>query len=59
MVESQIDNLTHDLFLSHNSCFKYPNGSFEPILDIYISRIFQWYKELFQSNEFWPFAITL
>ncbi len=34
VVESQIDNLTLDLSFGHNLCFKYPNGSFEPILDM-------------------------
>jgi hypothetical protein len=28
-------------------CFRYQNGSCEPILDIYVPRAFQWYKELF------------
>ncbi len=35
------------LFFNHNLCFKCPNGSCEPILDIYILRAFQWYKEFF------------
>jgi hypothetical protein len=41
-VGNQIANLTPD----HNLCFKYPNGSCEPILDIYVSIVFQCYKEL-------------
>jgi hypothetical protein len=44
MDASQIDNLTPDPYFGHNLCFKYPNGSCEPILDIYVSRSFQWYK---------------
>ncbi len=44
MVNSQIDNLTFDLSFGHNVCFKYPNGSCEPISDIFVSRDFQWYK---------------
>jgi len=52
MVESQIGNLIPDLSFGHNLCFKYLNGSSEPILDIYISRTFQWYKELFNPMSF-------
>ncbi len=33
MVESLINNLTLDLSIGHNLCFKYPNGSCEPISD--------------------------
>jgi len=40
MVESQIGNLTPDLFGGHNLCFKHPNGLCEPILDIYVLRGF-------------------
>jgi hypothetical protein len=47
MVGSQIANLTPNLSFGHNLCFKCPNGSCEPILDIYISIAFQWYNELF------------
>jgi hypothetical protein len=54
MVESQIVNLTPSLFFGHNLCFKYPNGSCKPILDIYVSRVFQWYKEVFNSMGFDP-----
>jgi len=43
-VGSQIANLTFDLSFGHNLCFKCPNGSCEPILDIYVSIAFQWYK---------------
>jgi hypothetical protein len=31
-----------------------PNGSCEPILDIYVSSVFQWYKELFNPMIFGP-----
>jgi hypothetical protein len=44
MVRSQIANLTPDLSFGHNLCFRCPNGSCEPILDIYVSIDFQWYK---------------
>jgi len=35
------------LYFGHILCFRYPNGSCEPILNIYVPRTFQWYKELF------------
>jgi hypothetical protein len=53
MVESQILNLTLGLSFGHNSCFKRPNGSCKPILDIYVSIYFQWYKELFNPIGFY------
>ncbi len=34
VVESQINNLTPNLSFGHNLCFRYPNGSCEPILKI-------------------------
>jgi hypothetical protein len=40
------------LFSGHNLCCKYSNGSCEPILNIYISRTFQWYKEMFNPMSF-------
>jgi hypothetical protein len=36
VVESQIVNLIIGLFFDHNLCFKYSNGTCEPIIDIYI-----------------------
>jgi len=54
VVKSQIDNLTLGLSFGHNLCFKCPNGSCEPILDIYIPRDFQWYKEIFHPMGFDP-----
>ncbi len=54
VVGSQIANLTPDLSFGHNLCFRYPNGSCEPILNIYVSIAFQWYKELFNSLGFEP-----
>ncbi len=59
MVGSQIDNLTFDLFLSHNLCFKYRNGMCEPILDIYVPKKFQRYKELFNLMSFDPYNCLL
>jgi C-terminal processing protease CtpA/Prc len=40
VVESQIASLTFDLSFCLNLCFKCPNGSCEPILDIYTSITF-------------------
>ncbi len=54
MVESQIANLTFDPSFSHTLCFRYPNGSCELILDIYVLRAFQWYKKLFNLMCFDP-----
>jgi len=52
VVGSQIVNLTPDLSFGHNLCLKCPNGPCVPILDIYIPRNFQWYKELFNPMSF-------
>jgi hypothetical protein len=46
VVKSHIANLTPGPSFSHNLCFRCPNGSCEPISDIYGPRAFQWYKEL-------------
>ncbi len=54
MIGSQIANLTPNPFFGHNLCFKYSNGSCEPILDIYVPSIFQWYNELFNPMVFDP-----
>jgi hypothetical protein len=54
VVMTQIINLTPGLSFGHNLCFKYPNGSCKPILNIYVPRSFQWYKELFNSMIFDP-----
>jgi hypothetical protein len=54
MVKSQIANLTPDPSFGHNLCLKCPNGSWEPILDIFVSRSFQWYKDLVNPLRFDP-----
>jgi hypothetical protein len=54
VVESQIGNLIPSPFFGRNLCFKCPNGSCEPILDIYFLRAFQWYNELFKPLSFDP-----
>jgi hypothetical protein len=52
VVGSQIVNLTLGLSFGHNLCYKCPNEQCEPILDIYTSIDFQWYKELFKAMSF-------
>jgi hypothetical protein len=59
MVGSQITNLTPDRSFGHNLCFKCPNEQCEPILDIYTSIYFQWYKYLFKAMGFDPCDCTL
>jgi len=54
VVGRQIPNLTLDPSFGHNLCFRCLNGSCKPILDIYVSIAFQWYKELFK-----PFGFDL
>jgi hypothetical protein len=54
VIGKQIADLTPGLSLGHNLCFKCPNGSCEPILNIYVSIVFQWYKELFNWLGFDP-----
>jgi hypothetical protein len=58
MVRNQIANLTLGLSFGHNLCFRCPNGWCEPILDIYVSIAFQWYKKLLESLGL-TLAITL
>ncbi len=52
VVGSQIGNLTLGLSFGHNLCFRCPNGWCKLILDIYVSIVFQWYKELFNPLGF-------
>jgi hypothetical protein len=59
VVGSQIANLIPNLFFGHNLCFRYPNGSCKPILDIYVSIIFQWYKNLLDPLGFDPCNCSL
>jgi hypothetical protein len=54
VVGSQIANLTLDLSFDHNLCYRYPNGSYETILNIYTSKPFRWYKEHFNTRCFDP-----
>ncbi len=57
VVGSQIGNLSSDPYFGHNLCFKCSNGSYEPILNIYVSRTFQWYKERFHPLSFVPWNL--
>jgi hypothetical protein len=59
VVKSQIGNLTPDLSFGHNLCFKYPKGPCEPILDIYVSKNFQWYNFFFNVMSFVPYNCPL
>jgi hypothetical protein len=57
VVESQIVNLIPGPSFGYNLCFKCPNGSCKPILDIYVSKDFQWYKELLNPMGFDPWKL--
>ncbi len=61
MVRNQIVNLTPDSSFDHNLCFRCPNGSCEPTLNIYVSIDFQWYKELLKtlSFDFWNRSLNI
>jgi hypothetical protein len=59
VVENQIDNLTPNLSFGHSLCFKCPNGSYKIVLNIYVSRALQWYKEFFHPMSFDPFNCLL
>ncbi len=52
MVGNQIGTLTLSPYFGHNLWFKCSNGSCEPILDIYVSKAFQRYKEIFNPMSF-------
>jgi len=59
MVENQIANLSPGPSFGHNLCLRCPNGSCKPILDIYVPRDFQWYKELLNPMGFNPYNCSL
>jgi hypothetical protein len=50
-----VSTVTPGPSFGHDLCFKYPNGSCEPILNIYIPRTFQRYKEIFNLMSFDPY----
>jgi hypothetical protein len=55
VVGNQICNLIISLFFCYNLCFKYPNESCKPILNICVPRAFQLYNELFNAMNFNPY----
>jgi hypothetical protein len=59
VVRSQIANLTPNLSLGHNLCFNCSNGLCKPILDIYVSIAFQWYKKILNAMNFDPYNRSL
>jgi hypothetical protein len=59
LVRSQIGSLTFGLSFGHNLCFRCPNEQCEPILDIYVPRAFQWYKERHKPLSFDPWIHSL
>jgi hypothetical protein len=59
VVKSQIANLILGPSFDHNLCFRCPNESYEPILNIYVSIDFQWYKEIFEPLSFDPYNRSL
>jgi hypothetical protein len=54
LLMSQIGSLTPGPSFGHNLCFRCLNKQCEPILDIYVSRAFQWYKERHKPLSFVP-----
>ncbi len=54
VVGSEIANWTPSSSFGYNLCVTCPNGSCEPILNIYVLKAFQWHKELFNSIGFDP-----
>jgi hypothetical protein len=54
-----VGNLTPSFSFCHNLCYKCPNGSCEPIFDIYILIFFQWYKKHLNARCFDPYNQTL
>jgi len=59
VVEIQTANLIPNHFFGHNLCFRCPNGSCEPILNIYVSIAFQWYKKKFNPLDFDPYNFSM
>jgi len=59
LVGSQIGSLTPGPSFGHNLCFRCLNEQCEPILDIYVPRDFQWYKERHKTLSFDPLNRSL
>ncbi len=56
MVGSQIANLTRSRSFGHNLCFRYPNGSCEPILNIDVPKYSEWYKKYLNIMSLVPWS---
>ncbi len=54
-----LGNSTPGPSFAHNLCFRCPNEQCEPILDIYASIAFQWYKERNKPLRFDPSNLSL
>ncbi len=54
LVGSQTGISTPGPSFGHNLCFRCPNEQCEPILDIYVRKDFQWYKERHKTLSFDP-----
>jgi hypothetical protein len=54
VIGSQIGTLTPSPSFGHNLCYKYSNASCKPILNIFVSKKFQWYKENFNTMSINP-----
>jgi hypothetical protein len=54
LVGSQTASLTPGPSFGHNLCFRCQNEQCEPILDIYVPRSFQWYKQCHKPLRFDP-----
>jgi hypothetical protein len=59
VVGSKTDSLTPSHSFDHNLHYRCPNGQCKPILGIYASRAFQWYKELLKARSLDPCNRTL
>jgi hypothetical protein len=59
LVGNQTGNLTPGPSFGHNLCFRCPNEQYEPILNIYILKDFQWYKERHKPLSFDPWNYSM
>jgi hypothetical protein len=59
VVKSQIGSLTPGPSFGHNLCFRCPNEKYKPILNIYVSITFQWYKKNHKPLSFDPWNCSL
>jgi hypothetical protein len=59
LVGSQTGSLTPGPSFGHNLCFRCSNEQCEPILDIYVPKDFQWYKERHKPLSFDPSNCSL